>query len=216
MTDNDVLTPGTLTALHHIAEELHAHYDGIFGTETIEALRHDSYTELAKTATVTRWLVIGTEKFAKQRLDALAHAEIHPDGRLPAALFLCVHNAGRSQMALGFFQKLAEGKALGWSAGSTPAEQISDAVLAAMDEVGIDIRQEFPKPLSDEVLQAADVVVTMGCGDACPLLPGKRYEDWDLQDPNGLDVADVRPIRDEIEQRIRRLLTDLVQPAALP
>jgi arsenate reductase (thioredoxin) len=128
---------------------------------------------------------------------------------VPTVLFLCVHNAGRSQMALGWFQHLAGDRAVAWSGGSEPGNEINPAAVAAMAEVGIDIGQEFPKPWTEEIVQAADVVITMGCGDACPLYPGKRYEDWDLEDPAGQDVAAVRPIRDEIGERVQQLLTSL-------
>ena len=125
---------------------------------------------------------------------------------VPTVLFLCVHNAGRSQMALGWFTHLAGGRAVAWSGGSEPADQINPSAVAAMQEVGIDITAEQPKRWTDEVVRAADVVVTMGCGDTCPYVPGTRYEDWALDDPAGQDVAAVRPIRDEIEQRVRALL----------
>jgi protein-tyrosine-phosphatase len=127
----------------------------------------------------------------------------------PAVLFLCVHNAGRSQMALGWFQHLAGDRAVGWSGGSEPANAVNPAAVAAMAEVGIDISREFPKPWTDEIVRAADVVVTMGCGDACPLYPGTRYEDWRLEDPAGQPVEAVRPIRDEIGRRVRALLESL-------
>ena len=124
-------------------------------------------------------------------------------------LFLCTHNAGRSQMALGYFRALAGERAVAWSGGSEPGNEVNPSAVAAMAEIGIDISGEFPKPWTDEAVRAADVVVTMGCGDACPLFPGKRYEDWELTDPNGLDVADVRPIRDEIKSRVEGLLASL-------
>jgi protein-tyrosine-phosphatase len=132
--------------------------------------------------------------------------------RPPAVLFLCVHNAGRSQMALGFFRELAGDRAVAWSGGSEPGDEVNPSAVAAMREVGIDISREFPKPWTDEVARAADVVVTMGCGDACPVSPGKRYEDWTLDDPAGKDVDAVRPVRDEIERRVRRLLAELGVP----
>jgi protein-tyrosine-phosphatase len=132
----------------------------------------------------------------------------------PAVLFLCVHNAGRSQMALGWFQQLAGDRAVAWSGGSEPGDQVNPSAVEAMREVGIDICREFPKPWTDEVVRAADVVVTMGCGDACPVFPGTRYEDWTLDDPAGLDVEAVRPIRDAIERRVRTLLAQLGVPAA--
>ena len=131
---------------------------------------------------------------------------------LPAVLFLCVHNAGRSQMALGWFNHLAAGRAVAWSGGSEPADAVNPAAIAAMAEIGIDISQELPKPWTEEVVRAADVVVTMGCGDACPIFPGKRYEDWELTDPFGKSVEAVRPIRDDIGRRVGRLLESLGVP----
>ena len=129
-------------------------------------------------------------------------------------LFLCTHNAGRSQMALGFFTHHAGDAAIAWSGGSEPGVEVNPAAVAAMAERGIDISGEYPKPWTDEIVQAADVVITMGCGDACPIFPGKRYEEWTLDDPAGLDVADVRPIRDDIERRVLALLAELgVVPA---
>lgn len=131
------------------------------------------------------------------------------DDARPAVLFLCIHNAGRSQMALGWFRHLAGDRAISWSGGSEPAATVNPIAIAAMAEVGIDITTELPKPWTDEIVRAADVVVTMGCGDACPFYPGKRYEDWELEDPAGRGIEVVRPIRDEIERRVRALLTDL-------
>ena len=127
----------------------------------------------------------------------------------PTVLFLCTHNAGRSQMALGYFTHFAGDGAVACSGGSEPGDRINPSAVEAMAEVGIDITGEFPKPWTEEIVQAADVVITMGCGDACPIFPGKRYENWDLPDPAGQDVAAVRPIRDDIEERVRRLLADL-------
>ena len=132
----------------------------------------------------------------------------------PTVMFLCVHNAGRSQMAMGFFQHVAGGRALAWSGGSEPGDQLNPAVVVAMHERGIDISGEFPKPWTDEIVQAADVVITMGCGDTCPIFPGKRYEDWQLDDPAGQGLEAVRPIRDDIERRVRRLLGELGVPAS--
>jgi protein-tyrosine-phosphatase len=129
---------------------------------------------------------------------------------IPQVLFVCVHNAGRSQMAAALLDRYAEGRVRVRSAGSTPADEINPAVVAAMDEVGIDLSTELPKPLSVETVEAADVVITMGCGDACPVFPGKRYLDWDLPDPSGLPVDEVRPIRDRIDTLVRELLGILV------
>jgi arsenate reductase len=128
----------------------------------------------------------------------------------PEVLFVCVHNAGRSQMAAALLDHHAQGRVHVRSAGSTPAAEINPAVVQAMAEVGIDISKEFPKPLTDQVVRDADAVVTMGCGDACPIYPGKRYLDWDLTDPAGKPIEEIRPIRDEIDRRVRALLEELV------
>ncbi len=154
------------------------------------------------------------ERFARQRLRALARVEGQHDDGLPTALFLCVHNAGRSQMALGFFQHLAGDRAVAWSGGSEPGVEVNPSAIEAMAERGIDISGEFPKPWTDEIVRAADAVITMGCGDACPVFPGKRYEDWALDDPAGQGVDAVRPIRDEIERRVRNLLEELGVPVS--
>jgi arsenate reductase (thioredoxin) len=152
-----------------------------------------------------------TETFHRPDFGREQRVEGHLDGK-PAVLFLCVHNAGRSQMALGWFQHLAGDRAIAWSGGSEPGEHVNPTAVAVMREVGIDISGEFPKPWTDEVVRAADVVVTMGCGDACPVFPGKRYEDWTLDDPAGQDADAVRPIRDEIERRVRTLLAEFDVP----
>jgi arsenate reductase len=127
----------------------------------------------------------------------------------PEVLFVCVHNAGRSQMAAGFLDKLATGPVRVRSAGSEPADQLNPNVVAAMAEVGIDLQREFPKPLTDDAVRGADVVITMGCGDACPVYPGKRYEDWELEDPSGKDLEAVRRIRDEVARRVEGLVAEL-------
>ena len=124
-------------------------------------------------------------------------------------LFVCVHNAGRSQMAAGLLEQLARGRVNVRTAGSDPADEINPVAVEAMAEVGVDLSNEFPKPLTDDAVRAADVVITMGCGDACPIYPGKRYEDWELDDPAGKDLETVRRIRDEIEERVRSLLEEL-------
>jgi protein-tyrosine-phosphatase len=132
----------------------------------------------------------------------------------PEVLFVCVHNAGRSQMAAGLLHHHAAGAVHVRSAGSAPAHEINPAVREAMAEIGLDISQKFPKPLTDDVVQAADVVITMGCGDACPIYPGKRYLDWELDDPAGQGIDAVRPIRDEIDRRVRELLAELLSSTA--
>jgi arsenate reductase (thioredoxin) len=207
MSDTHVMTPAERTCLHSAARDLHEQFRGVFGEETVEALLFSSYAELAAKATVHNWLVIGAERFTRQRLQALAHAESPAPGKVPSVLFLCVHNAGRSQMALGWFTHLAKDRAIAWSGGTEPGAVINPEAVAAMAEAGIDISKEFPKPWTDEFVLAADVVVTMGCGDACPLLPGKHYEDWELDDPAGKTVEEIRPIRDQIHDRV----TDLLQ-----
>jgi arsenate reductase (thioredoxin) len=130
---------------------------------------------------------------------------------MPEVLFVCVHNAGRSQMAAGLVKLRSKGRVHVRSAGSAPGDEINPAVVEVMTEIGVDMSEEFPKPLTDEVVRAADVVITMGCGDACPIYPGKRYEDWTLEDPDGKDVATVRRIRDEIDARVQRLVAELTQ-----
>ncbi len=154
------------------------------------------------------------QRLALRSAAALARVEGNGTDGLPTVLFLCIHNAGRSQMALGWFNHLAGGQAVAWSGGSEPGKEVNPSAVLAMAEVGIDIAQEFPKPWTDEIVRAADVVITMGCGDACPIFPGKRYEDWELPDPAGHGVEAVRPIRDEIEQRVRHLLDSLEVPTA--
>ena len=133
---------------------------------------------------------------------------------VPEVLFVCVHNAGRSQMAAALLDHHAKGKVHVRSAGSDPADEVNPAVVEVMAEVGLDLSRELPKPWTDEFVRAADVVVTMGCGDACPLFPGKRYLDWELPDPHGKDPEEVRRIRDEVERRVRALLAELVPAAA--
>ncbi|QFS92734.1 Arsenate-mycothiol transferase ArsC1 [Mycobacterium sp. THAF192] len=202
-------------ALKTAATRLQGEFDGTFGAETIERFLHSSYDQFAGGATVPNFLPLLAERFARQRLHALGRVEGKISDGKPTVLFLCTHNAGRSQMAMGFFTHLAGDRAVAWSGGSEPGHEINPAAIAAMAEVGIDITGEFPKPWTDEIVQAADVVITMGCGDACPIFPGKRYVNWELPDPAGQSVDAVRPIRDDIEERVRRLLDELhVAPAA--
>ena len=199
-------------ALKTAATRLSRDFDGTFGVETIERFLHTSYDQFAGRATVVNFLPLLAERFARQRLQALAKVEgLSHDGK-PTVLFLCTHNAGRSQMAMGFFDQYAGDAGIAWSGGSETGDGVNPAAIAAMAERGIDISGEYPKPWTDEVVRAADVVITMGCGDACPVFPGKRYEEWVLDDPHGLDVAAVRPVRDEIERRILTLLDQLHVP----
>ncbi len=196
-------------ALTTAATRLHDEFEGKFGIETIERFLQSSYDQFAGRATIANFLPLLAERFARQRLNALARVEGKVTDGKPTVLFLCTHNAGRSQMALGYFMHMVGEDAIAWSGGSEPVNQINPSAIQAMAEVGIDITGEFPKPWTDEIVQAADVVITMGCGDACPIFPGKRYENWELPDPAGQSVDAVRPIRDQIEQRVRGLLSDL-------
>jgi arsenate reductase (thioredoxin) len=199
-------------ALKTSATQLQKDFDGIFGAETIERFLHSSYDQFAGHASVPNFLPLLSERFARQRLRALARVEgKHHDGK-PTVLFLCIHNAGRSQMAMGFFTALAGDAAVAWSGGSEPGSEVNPAAVAAMAEKGIDISHEYPKPWTDEIVQSADAVITMGCGDACPVFPGRRYEEWALEDPAGQGLDAVRPIRDEIERRVRQLLGQLGVP----
>ena len=198
--------------VHSVSSRLQTEFAGTFGPETIERFVVDSLAQLVPTAKITSFLPVLAERFARERLRALGKV----DGSLPSTttgvLFLCVHNAGRSQMAAGWLRHMAGDRVTVYSGGSEPTSEINPSAVEAMAEVGIDITAEFPKPWTDEVVQAADVVITMGCGDACPLYPGKRYEDWELDDPAGKDVAAVRPVRDEIRRRVEDLMASLDLP----
>ncbi|WP_426566089.1 arsenate reductase ArsC [Angustibacter sp. McL0619] len=202
-------------ALRAAASRLAENFEGVFGPETIERFLTTSYDEFAGRAKVLNFLPLLAERFANQRLQALARVEgLHQDGK-PVVLFLCTHNAGRSQMALGFFEHHAGETAIAWSGGSEPGIEVNASAIAAMAERDIDISWEYPKPWTDEVVRAADVVISMGCGDACPIFPGKRYEEWTVDDPAGLSVEEVRPIRDEVERRVLALLKELdLEPVA--
>lgn len=213
MPDLDSLSPDQRLSLKTAAKNLREDFRGVFGTETIELFLQTSYDQFADRAKFTNFLPLMAERFARQRLRALAKVEGKADDGLPTVLFLCVHNAGRSQMALGWFSHLAGDRAVAWSGGSEPGVEVNPAAIDAMAEVGIDITDEYPKPWTDEIVTAADVVITMGCGDACPIFPGKRYEDWVLDDPAGRSVDETRPIRDEIGERVRTLLSEIGVPA---
>jgi arsenate reductase (thioredoxin) len=196
-------------ALKTAATRLRNEFDATFGVETIERFLHSSYDQFTGRATVSNFLPLLAERFARQRLHALAKVEGRTHDGKPTVLFLCTHNAGRSQMAMGFFEHLAGDAAVAWSGGSEPGDELNRAAIEAMRERDIDISGEFPKPWTDEIVKAADVVITMGCGDACPIFPGKRYEDWALDDPAGQGIDEVRRIRDDIAGRVRRLLGEL-------
>jgi arsenate reductase (thioredoxin) len=186
-------------------------FAGVFSRETVAELLRDSFDRLAATATVQTYLELFAERFARERLAAVAQSQAGGSGGVPEVLFVCVHNAGRSQMAAGLLDHRAKGNVHVRSAGSAPADSINPAVVEAMAEIGIDLAREFPKPLTDDVVRASDVVVTMGCGDACPIYPGKRYVDWELADPAGKSLNEVRAIRDEIDSRVQALLAELIR-----
>ena len=198
--------------MRHSADNLREGFGGTFGVETIELHLASSLLSL-QAARIKNFAPLFSERFARQRLRALARVEGKMIRTVPAVVFLCTHNAGRSQMAAAWAKSLGGDRLEVFSGGSDPASEVNPAAIEAMREVGIDIQGEFPKPWTDEVIQAADVIITMGCGDACPIFPGKRYEDWELDDPAGMDLASVRPIRDEIERRVRQLLASLGIPA---
>jgi arsenate reductase (thioredoxin) len=206
---SEMLDPVTRHHVHHAAEALKEEFAGIFSVETIERYIAESL-DLLGNSRITVFVPVLAHRFARERLMALAQAQDLVSVDQPEVLFVCVHNAGRSQMAAGLLKLRSNGRIHVRSAGSAPGEKINPAVIEAMEEVGLDMSQEFPKPLTDEFVQAADVVITMGCGDACPIYPGKRYEDWDLDDPAGRDVEAVRVIRDEIDQRVQRLMPELL------
>jgi arsenate reductase len=208
------LTLDQQVAVKAAAATLSREFDGTFDLATITEFLEASYDQLAQNATITKFLPLLAERFARQRLTALAKVEGASQRGKPTVLFLCTHNAGRSQMAMGFFTRYAGDAAVAWSGGSEPGNEVNSAAVAAMAEVGIDISTEYPKPWTDEIVRAADVIVSMGCGDACPIVPGKRYEEWVLEDPAGQSVDAVRPIRDEIGQRVIELLNKLDVPVA--
>ncbi|MGA9160055.1 MAG: arsenate reductase ArsC [Actinomycetota bacterium] len=197
--------------IRSVAERLRVEFDGVFATQTIQRFMADSYEALSG-ARVKGFVPLFVERYTRQRLSALARVEGKATADKPMVVFLCVHNAGRSQMAAGWMQHLAGDAADVYSGGSDPVSEVNPAAVASMAEVGIDISSGFPKPWTDEIVRAADVIVTMGCGDACPIFPGKRYLDWEIPDPAGLPVEDVRPIRDEIGERVRGIMADLRIP----
>ena len=194
-------------------EALHEEFRGIYSLETIERHVNESIDRLSG-ARVVDFIPLFVHRFAREQLRALAQAEGAIVKDVPEVLFVCVHNAGRSQMAAALLDHHAKGRVHVRSAGSDPADQINPAVAAAMDEWGIDLAQEFPKPLTDDFVRAADVVITMGCGDACPIYPGKRYQDWELDDPAGQPVEVVRRIRDDLDTRVQALLAELIPATA--
>jgi protein-tyrosine-phosphatase len=208
MTDERIeLTTEQILLIHQAAERLRHEFHGTFNLETIERYMLDSQELLHARAKFTRWLPLLVERLTRDRLRALERLEL--GAARPAVLFLCVHNAGRSQMAAGWLRHLAGDRVDVFSGGTDPGIELNDAVVAAMAEAGIDIAAELPQPWTDEIARAADVIVSMGCGDACPIFPGKRYEDWDLPDPSGQPIEVVRGIRDEVRSRVEGLIASL-------
>jgi protein-tyrosine-phosphatase len=197
--------------IRSVSRRLQEDFVGIFGNETIQRFMADSYESLSH-AKLKGFVPLFVERFTRDRLRALARVEGRIVTDKPMVVFLCIQNAGRSQVAAGWMKHLGGDNVEIYSGGSDPASVINPAAVEAMQEVGIDISNEFPKPWTDEIVRAADVIVTMGCGDACPVFPGKRYLDWEVADPAGLPVDGVRPIRDDIGHRVRMLLKELNIP----
>jgi arsenate reductase (thioredoxin) len=193
--------------------KLQIEFSDTFDAETVQRMMYASYDKLAAHATIRDFLPLLAERFSRQQLHARAKINRKSDDEKLVVLFLCNHNAGRSQVARGFFNHFAGGGAVVWSGGSEPQGVINPAAVAVMAERGIDISGEFPKPWTGEIVLAADVIVTMGCGEASPAVPGRRYEEWEFEDPSGKDLPAVRLIRDEIESRVRWLLDDLRIPS---
>ncbi len=206
---SQALDPVTQSHVDKAAAALAEEFAGVFSEETIARYIGES-VDLLGGSSVSVFVPVLAHRFARERLQALAQAEGVLVKAQPEVLFVCVHNAGRSQMAAGLVKLRSNGRVHVRSAGSAPAREINPAVVEAMAEVGVDMSEEFPKPLTDEVVKAADVVITMGCGDACPIYPGKRYEDWVLDDPADQGLPAVRVIRDDIDARVRKLVADLL------
>jgi arsenate reductase (thioredoxin) len=206
---SQALDPVTQHHVHQAADRLKAEFAGVFSVETIERYIGESL-DLLGGSRINVYVPVLAHRFARERLKALAQSQHLVAHDVPEVLFVCVHNAGRSQMAAALVRLRSEGKVHVRSAGSAPGSEVNPAVVEAMEELGVDMSEEFPKPLTDEFVAAADVVITMGCGDACPIYPGKRYEDWELDDPAGQDLESVRKIRDEIDERVQRLIAELV------
>jgi arsenate reductase len=206
------LDPVTERHVAQLAKGLVHEFAGIFSAETIH--RHiEESLDLLGSARINVFVPVLAHRFARERLRALGQVKGLVDKEQPEVLFVCVHNAGRSQMAAGLVKLRSAGRIHVRTAGSAPSDDIDPVVVEAMTELGIDLSEEFPKPLTDVVVRAADVVVTMGCGDACPIYPGKKYEDWELDDPAGQGLDAVRAIRDEIDRRVRTLVGDVLPEA---
>lgn len=204
------MSPLMRSALDDATRQLSGRFRGVFSEQTVARVVEDSYAQLGDRPTVgPNFMPIFIERFARERLEAVAQVEGLVAKELPEVLFVCEHNSGRSQMAAALAHELSNGQVRVRSAGSHPTEMINPTVVDAMAEVGVDVRMEFPKPLTDEVVRAADVVVTLGCGDACPVYPGKHYGDWAVADPAGQTLDVVRRIRYDIHHHVTDLLDTL-------
>jgi arsenate reductase len=210
-----IVDPVTQNHIRQAARQLKAEFADIFSEETIERYITESL-ELLGNSRINAFVPVLAHRFTRQRLKALGQSNNLIAKEQPEVLFVCVHNAGRSQMAAGLVKLRSAGRIHVRSAGSAPGEQINPAVIEAMIELGVDMSEEFPKPLTDEVVRAADVVITMGCGDACPIYPGKKYDDWRLDDPAGQDMETVRGIRDDLDKRVRKLIGELLPGDSAP
>jgi arsenate reductase len=210
-----MLDPITRNHVEKAAGALQGEFAGTFSRETIARYLAES-VDLLGASKVNVFVPVLAHRFARERLKALAQAEGLVTKEQPEVLFVCVHNAGRSQMAAALVRLRSGGAVHVRSAGSSPGDDVNPAVVEAMTEIGVDMSEEFPKPLTDEVVRAADVVITMGCGDACPIYPGKLYEDWELDDPAEQDLDTVRRIRDEIDSRVQTLIAGLVEATDEP
>jgi arsenate reductase len=211
-SDNDPVSAVVAPpVLKRIAEDLAARFAGTFSAETVNRYVEESYELLSNQARITRYLPSLTGRFAADRLRALAAADGIATEHVPEVLFVCVQNAGRSQIASAILRSLAGDQVRVLTAGSEPAAAVNQVVVSVLDEIGVSLDGEYPKPLTDEVVRAADYVITMGCGDACPVYPGRKYLDWDLADPVGLPLDGVRAVRDDIEARVRGLLAEILK-----
>lgn len=210
------MTSDLRLSLDGVVERLAARYQGVFSEESVSVVVDGAWEQFSRQATLRHpFMPALVERFARDQLRACAQAEGLIVKEVPEVLFVCVRNAGRSQMAAAFAHRLGEGHVGVRSAGSEPGEVIHPTVIEAMTEVGLDVTEEFAKPLTDVVVRAADVVITMGCGDACPVYPGKRYQDWAVADPSGRSIEAVRLIRHDIYQHVRELLAEMVPSGSI-
>ncbi|MGH8887180.1 MAG: three-helix bundle dimerization domain-containing protein [Egibacteraceae bacterium] len=205
---HDWLEPDVRRQLETVTAALASDFAGTFSPQTVARYVDDTLARWAD-ASIQSYLPVLVRRFVADRLRALAQVKGRVGKDVPEVLFVCVRNAGRSQMAAALLARAADGAVGARSAGSRPADEIHPVVREVLAEIGVYLRGAFPKPLTDEVVLDADVVVSMGCGDACPVLPGKRYLHWDLPDPAGRPLDEVRSIRDDIDHRVRALLAEL-------